>query len=62
MLFISISCFFQLLPYDYYGSYGLDKHSNYEYQDRLEDDYTFGFPAHHDIVSYYPTTIMDHMG
>lgn len=39
-----------LLPYDYYGSYGLDKHSNYEYQDRLEDDYTFGFPAHHDII------------
>ena len=41
----------QVLPYDYYGSYGNEGHQNYPYRDKLEYDYTFEFTKHHDIVS-----------
>eukprot|EP00794_Sanderia_malayensis_P015715 gene15715-17300_t len=36
----------QVLPYDYYGSYGLEKNENYAYERLLKQDYTFDFPAH----------------
>lgn len=39
-----------VLPYDYYGSYGNEKHKNYSYEDKLKLDYTFDFPGHHKII------------
>lgn len=39
-----------VLPYDYYGSYGNEKHKNYTYEDLLKLDYTFDFPGHHEII------------
>lgn len=39
-----------VLPYDYYGSYGNEKHKNYTYEDLLKFDYTFDFPGHHEII------------
>ncbi|XP_071498557.1 sarcosine dehydrogenase, mitochondrial-like [Diadema antillarum] len=39
-----------LLEYDYYGYYGNELHENYAYKERLEDDYTFDFPKHHDVI------------
>ena len=44
----------QLLPYDYYGSYGFDKNENYTYNELLGQDYTFDFPKHFDTVSCFP--------
>ena len=38
------------LPYDFYGSYDHAKHENYAYFDKLRQDYTFGFPSHHDVI------------
>ncbi|GIY67017.1 sarcosine dehydrogenase, mitochondrial [Caerostris darwini] len=35
--------------YDYYGSYGIPEHKNYTYIQRLNEDYTFQFPKHHEI-------------
>jgi len=37
-------------PYDYYGSYGHEKHADYPYRDMLDADYTFGYPPHFDII------------
>jgi len=34
------------LPYDYYGSYGIEKHADYTYEELLKKDYTFDFPEH----------------
>ncbi|CAG0880074.1 unnamed protein product [Darwinula stevensoni] len=39
-----------LKPYDFYGSYGHKPHSNYTYNERLQDDYTFQFPTHHSQI------------
>lgn len=39
-----------VFAYDYYGSYGNEKHKNYAYEDMLKFDYTFGFPGHHKII------------
>ncbi|PIK57278.1 Sarcosine dehydrogenase, mitochondrial [Apostichopus japonicus] len=36
--------------YDYYGSYDHPQHEMYEYGQRLEDDYSFDFPKHHDLI------------
>lgn len=36
--------------YDFYGSYDHPPHKDYEYCERLEDDYTFDFPKHHDLI------------
>ncbi|GIX90707.1 sarcosine dehydrogenase, mitochondrial [Caerostris extrusa] len=36
--------------YDYYGSYGIPEHKNYTYVQRLNEDYTFQFPKHHEII------------
>ena len=41
----------EVLPYDYYGSYGSKKNTNDEYADMVLKEYTFGFPEHHSIVS-----------
>ena len=41
----------QALPYDYYGFYGNAQNENNFYKEKLEQDYTFGFPKHHDLVS-----------
>lgn len=41
----------QVLDYDYYGSYGQERHRDYTYNRLLGDEYTFDFPPHHDIVS-----------
>ena len=42
---------FQPLRYDYYGYYNYPANENNVYKQKLEQDYTFGFPAHHDMVS-----------
>uniref|UniRef100_A0A1E1X2L8 Putative dimethylglycine dehydrogenase n=1 Tax=Amblyomma aureolatum TaxID=187763 RepID=A0A1E1X2L8_9ACAR len=38
------------LAYDYYGSYGNEKHESYNYADKLKLDYTFDFPGQHNII------------
>ena len=38
------------LTYDFYGSYGHEVHENHVYYDKLKQDYTFGFPEHHDVI------------
>eukprot|EP00494_Astrolonche_serrata_P025668 UN25929 len=41
----------ELKEYDFYGAYPhTPKHKEYEYEDRLVDDYTFGFPKNHDAI------------
>ena len=35
------------MTYDYYGAYDNKLNKHYEYRDKLEQDYTFGFPQHH---------------
>lgn len=42
----------KVLAYDYYGSYDTTKHQNYEYEKRLQQDYTFDLPKHFDIVRF----------
>ncbi|XP_033643336.1 sarcosine dehydrogenase, mitochondrial-like [Asterias rubens] len=39
-----------VLEYDYYGAYDNPKHENHRYAELLQDDYTFDFPKHHDII------------
>ncbi|XP_069465727.1 sarcosine dehydrogenase, mitochondrial isoform X2 [Ambystoma mexicanum] len=39
-----------ILDYDYYGAYGHKPHEDYLYNQLLVKDYTFGFPAHHDVI------------
>lgn len=39
-----------LLGYDFYGNYGHNRHTDYNYEENLRHDYTFGFPVHHDII------------
>ncbi|KAG8194546.1 hypothetical protein JTE90_013293 [Oedothorax gibbosus] len=36
--------------YDYYGSYGIPENKDYTYVERLNEDYTFQFPKHHEII------------
>nr|XP_039249163.1 sarcosine dehydrogenase, mitochondrial-like [Styela clava] len=36
---------FPVKKYDYYGNYGNDKHRNYEYNEKLKEDYCFDFPG-----------------
>lgn len=43
---------FQVLEYDYYGSYEYAIHKNYLYKELLNDEYTFDFPKHHHVVSW----------
>ena len=38
------------MEYDYYGSYGHEKHANHTYFDKLKQDYTFDFPKQHDVI------------
>ena len=38
-------------PYDWYGAYGHSLNAQQTYVDRLREDYTFGFPRNHAIVS-----------
>ena len=40
-----------LQPYDWYGAYGNQPSANQSYMERLKEDYTFGFPRNHSIVS-----------
>ncbi|XP_045702020.1 sarcosine dehydrogenase, mitochondrial isoform X2 [Phyllostomus hastatus] len=40
----------EVLPYDYYGAYGHQAHTDYAYNRLLQDDYTFDFPPHHDVI------------
>ena len=42
--------YFQVLPYDFYGSYGKSRNPNYLYEKRLAQDYTFDFPQHFNLV------------
>lgn len=42
-------------PYDWYGAYGHATNSNKSYYERLKDDYSFGFPKNHSIVSFSQT-------
>lgn len=39
-----------LRKYDYYGAYDNERHEKYLYRDLLEQEYTFDFPKHHDII------------
>ncbi|XP_047624808.1 sarcosine dehydrogenase, mitochondrial isoform X3 [Phacochoerus africanus] len=39
-----------VLPYDYYGAYGKRAHQDHAYSRLLADEYTFDFPAHHDVI------------
>ncbi|XP_063066842.1 sarcosine dehydrogenase, mitochondrial [Engraulis encrasicolus] len=39
-----------VLNYDYYGAYDIPKNSGYKYNDLLGDEYTFGYPPHHDVI------------
>ncbi|NXE23401.1 SARDH protein, partial [Ardeotis kori] len=39
-----------VLDYDYYGAYSQERHRDYTYNRLLGDEYTFGFPPHHDII------------
>ena len=43
----------QVLKYDYYGSYDTPKHTAYEYDQRLQQDYSFELPRHFEIVRVY---------
>ena len=43
--------FFQTLPYDYYGEYGVEAHKDYPYRELLKKEYTFDFPEHHNQVT-----------
>ncbi len=36
--------------YDWYGAYGQEQHADHKYRDKLELDYTFAFPGHHENV------------
>ncbi|XP_072287286.1 sarcosine dehydrogenase, mitochondrial isoform X2 [Pyxicephalus adspersus] len=36
--------------YDYYGAYGVQPHKDYTYSKLLEEEYTFDFPPHHDVI------------
>ncbi|XP_070532336.1 sarcosine dehydrogenase, mitochondrial-like [Ptychodera flava] len=39
-----------VLDYDFYGSYDVPRHTNYEYENRLSDEYTFEWPPHHHVI------------
>lgn len=39
-----------VLNYDYYGAYDIEKNQNYKYNELLGREYTFDFPAHHDVI------------
>lgn len=39
-----------VMPYDYYGSYGHAKRSNYTYKERVEMDHTFEVTGNHDTI------------
>ena len=39
------------MEYDFYGYYGHAENENNLYKERLNLDYTFDFPKHHDVVS-----------
>ncbi|XP_068608878.1 sarcosine dehydrogenase, mitochondrial-like [Brachionichthys hirsutus] len=36
--------------YDYYGVYDFKEHVDYKYRELLAREYTFDFPAHHDVI------------
>ena len=38
--------------YDWYGAYDHQEHKEYTFRKRLEDDYTFDYPANHQNVSF----------
>ncbi|CAH2316798.1 sarcosine dehydrogenase, mitochondrial [Pelobates cultripes] len=40
----------EILDYDYYGAYDLQPHNGYRYSQLLENEYTFSFPPHHDVI------------
>ncbi|XP_064420418.1 sarcosine dehydrogenase, mitochondrial [Latimeria chalumnae] len=39
-----------ILDYDYYGAYENKHHENYKYNEVLNQEYTFDFPPHHDVI------------
>ena len=39
-----------LLPYDFYGAYNFQTHEDYEYRQLLTQDYTYDFPANHEVI------------
>ncbi|XP_058158634.1 sarcosine dehydrogenase, mitochondrial [Dasypus novemcinctus] len=39
-----------VLEYDFYGAYGAAAHEDYAYRRLLAAEYTFSFPAHHDVI------------
>lgn len=41
-------------PYDWYGAYGNEPSPDQAYVERLKEDYTFGFPRNHSVVSVTP--------
>lgn len=40
----------QILDYDYYGAYDHVPHKDYNYNQMLEQEYTFEFPPHQDVI------------
>ena len=40
-------------PYDWYKAYGNAPNADQAYVERLKEDYTFGFPKNHSIVSHF---------
>ena len=39
-----------MLPYDFFGAEGHSRHENYEYAKRVQQDHSFDFPTHLNIV------------
>ena len=40
----------QVLPYDFFGAEGHSRHVSYEYAKRVQQDHTFDFPTHLNVV------------